>query len=106
MPSMLGTYLEVTEDKQTSVAASSTVAQTPRTVPPQTCLVAVTKATSTDGGFGHGLVDAMTRSEFERAVDRASNGGHDPHYLDIRIRNNSYKPIRAVEAFARGGRLR
>jgi hypothetical protein len=65
----------------------------------QECPVVVTKATSTDGGFRHLLIDTLTKSEFERAVEKATQGGRDPHYLDVRMRNNSEKGIRGIEAF-------
>lgn len=42
----------------------------------------------------------MTKSEFQRAMEKAGNGGADPHYLDVRMRNTSAKPVRAIEAFA------
>src|SRR5471030_1572275 len=35
---------------------------------------------------------------FERAMEKANNGGNDPHYLDVRMRNGSQKSIRAIEA--------
>ena len=57
----------------------------------------MTKVTSTDGGFGHALADAMTTSEFERDVDKASHGGKAKHYLDMRERNNTQKEIKAIE---------
>jgi hypothetical protein len=101
MPSTLPSYLEVIEDQTATVVPvinSSPIPAVP--LPKQECPVVVTKATSTDGGFGHGLADAMTKSEFERAVEKANNGGHDPHYLDVRMRNGSDKPVRAIEAFA------
>ena len=99
MPSTLSSYLEVIPD-QTATAASAINPTLAVPLPKQECPVVVTKATSTNGGFGHALADAMTKSEFERAVEKAQNGGHDPHYLDVRMRNGSNKSVRAIEAFA------
>ncbi len=105
MPTTLASYLEVIQDQPTGIASSAS-----NTTPIQAssalvvttnkdCPVVVTKATSTNGGFGHALADAMTKSEFERAVEKAGAGGNDPHYLDVRMRNGSAKAIRAIEAF-------
>jgi hypothetical protein len=68
-------------------------------LPPQQCPVSVIKATSTDGGFRHVLADGLTTSQLERDLEKARNGGHDAHYLDTRMRNDSLKPIKAIEAF-------
>jgi hypothetical protein len=35
----------------------------------------------------------MTKSQLELAIEK-------PHYLDVRMRNGSDKPVRAIEAFA------
>jgi hypothetical protein len=64
----------------------------------QDCPVTVVKAISSNGGFGHAFADALTKSRFEQAVEKASNGGRDPHYLDVRMRNVTQKSIRAIEA--------
>jgi hypothetical protein len=64
----------------------------------QECPVTVVRATSTNGGFGHAMVDGLTKSPFERAMEKANNGGKDPHYLDVRMHNATQKSIRAVEA--------
>ena len=66
---------------------------------PQECPVAVVKATSSDGGFRHALADGLTKSQFERAVEKANHAGHDAHYLDTRMKNNSRKSVKAIEAF-------
>src|SRR5690349_7147468 len=80
-----------------STAASSPTAAVAITPNPE-CPVVMTKVSSSDGGFGHAFADAMTSSEFERDVDRASHGGKGKHYLDMRARNNGQKEIRAVES--------
>jgi hypothetical protein len=77
---------------------SSSLAVSSANAPPQECPVAVTKVTSSDGGFGHGLADALTTSEFERQLDKTTHGGKEKHYLDMRMQNNSSKPIRAIES--------
>jgi hypothetical protein len=64
----------------------------------QECPVTVVKATSTNGGFRHAFADALTKSRFEQAVEKAQNGGNDPHYLDVRLHNASQKTVRAIEA--------
>jgi hypothetical protein len=80
-----------------SSAASSTAAPaSPAT--PQECPVVVTKVTSGDGGFGHALADGMTNSEFQRQLDQTTHGGRSKHYLDMRMRNNSSKPMAAIES--------
>jgi hypothetical protein len=106
MPTTLASYLEVAPDPQSSnaLASNSTANTTPAAdhtaiAANKDCPVIVTKATSTNGGFAHALADAMTKSEFERAVEKASAGGNDPHYLDVRMRNASGKLVRAIEAF-------
>jgi hypothetical protein len=66
----------------------------------QECPVSVVKATSTDGGFRHAIADGLTKSQFERDLEKVRNGGNDPHYLDVRMHNDSPKPIKAIEAFA------
>jgi hypothetical protein len=112
IPSMLSNYFELAPGQKLEPVATSAAAPAPpagatalvatpvvRSVSPQECPVAVTKATSTDGGFRHGLADALTKSEFQRAYEKATNGGHEPHYLDVRMRNVSQKPIRGIEAF-------
>ena len=75
----------------------STTAVATAPASPQECPVMITKLTSGDGGIGHAFADAMTTSEFQRQLDETSHGGHAKHYLDIRERNNSAKPIAAVE---------
>ena len=65
---------------------------------PQECPVVVTKVTSGDGGFGHALAEGLTTSEFQRQLDQTTHGGHSKHYLDMRMRNNSSKPIAAIES--------
>jgi len=64
----------------------------------QECPVIVTKVTSGDGGFGHALAEGLTTSEFQRQLDTTTHGGHDKHYLDMRMRNNSSKSIAAIES--------
>lgn len=66
------------------------------TLPAQQCPVVVTSLSS---GFSllHSFADALTTSEFERQVDKAANGGQDKHYLDMRMRNASEKPIAGFE---------
>jgi hypothetical protein len=104
-PTKLSTYFEIVpgqipaaaNQQTTNPASMSTMVAS---FPAQQCPVTVTKATSTSGGFRHALADSMTKSTYERAVERASNGGHDPHYLDVRMRNNSAQAVKAIEAIA------
>ncbi len=109
LPSTLPNYLQVIVDPATPWQAVATSLDVSGMIPnedsaavshKQECPVVVIKATSTDGGLSHALIDSLTKSEYERAVEKASNGGNDPHYLDVRMRNRSDKPIRAIEAFA------
>lgn len=60
------------------------------------CPAAVAKV-STGTNFGHMLAEALTTSEFQRQLDETSHGGAGKHYLDVQLRNDSGKPIRAVE---------
>ncbi|HEY3768900.1 MAG TPA: hypothetical protein VGN44_09515 [Candidatus Angelobacter sp.] len=78
-----------TAGTSTSPAASTTS---------QECPVVVTKVTSGSGGFGHALAEGMTTSEFQRQLDQTEHGGHAKHYLDMRMRNSSSKPIAAIES--------
>ncbi|NDJ13385.1 MAG: hypothetical protein EBY17_19685 [Acidobacteriia bacterium] len=66
----------------------------------QDCPVVVIKVTSTDGGFTHAVIDGLTKSPLQREVERIQNGGKDPHYLDVRLRNTSDRAVRAIEAFS------
>jgi hypothetical protein len=77
-------------------ASPAPASATPST--PQECPVVVTKVTSGDGGFGHALAEGMTTSEFQRQLDQTAHGGNSKHYLDMRMRNNSSKPIAAIES--------
>jgi hypothetical protein len=79
-----------------STTSLTSAATTPTT--PQECPVVVTKVTSGDGGFGHALAEGLTTSEFQRQLDQTAHGGHSKHYLDMRMRNNSSKPIAAIES--------
>jgi hypothetical protein len=62
------------------------------------CPVVVTKLASGDGGFRHFMVNALTTSELQRQIDQATHEGSEKHYLDMRIRNASQKPIAAIES--------
>jgi hypothetical protein len=88
-----GQNLQPVAQPTTPAVPTSTVFTTP-----QDCPVTVTKVSSSDGGFGHGLFDAMTTSEFERQMDKTLNGVKSKHYLDMRMRSVSPKNIRAVES--------
>jgi hypothetical protein len=109
MPTTLSSYLDLVPDPAAdAAAATASVASAitdqrsanPTSFPANgACPVAVTKATSTNGGFAHALAEGLTKSEFERAVEKAGAGGNDPHYLDVRMRNGSGKNVRAIEAF-------
>jgi len=101
-PKMLAGYLEIVPG-QTLVPVSHpvpTTAASSAVTTSQECPVAVTKVTSGDGGFGHGLADSLTTSEFERQLDQTTHEGRAKHYLDMRMHNNSMKPIRAIESVA------
>lgn len=101
-PSKLPEYFELVPGQNLEPAppAAPVTAAASSPLPPQHCPVAVVKATSTDGGFRHALAEGLTKSQFERDMDRARHGGHEAHYLDIRMRNNGQQPIKAIEAFA------
>lgn len=75
---------------------SSTLAAAGPTAPRQQCPLTV-MSLSSGLSFGHALVDALTTSEFERQIDSAQNGGAGKNYLDVRLRNDSQKAIRAFE---------
>jgi hypothetical protein len=79
-----------------STAGTSTVPAV--STAPQECPVVVTKVTSGSGGFGHALAEGLTTSEFQRQLDQTEHGGHSKHYLDMRMRNSSSKPIAAIES--------
>lgn len=64
--------------------------------PPQQCPLAVT-GLSSGLSFGHALIDALATSELQRQIDTAQNGGAGKNYLDVRLRNDSPKAIRAFE---------
>jgi hypothetical protein len=101
-PQMLVSYLELVPG-QTLVPVSHpapTIAAASTATNPQECPVAVTKVTSSEGGFGHAFADSLTTSEFERQLDKTTHEGRDKHYLDMRMRNNSLKRIRAIESVA------
>jgi hypothetical protein len=100
-PSRLADYFELVPGQTVERAAVDPVSPrvVPGSLPSQACPVSVVKATSTDGGFRHVLADGLTKSQFERDVERARNGGHEAHYLDTRMRNDSLKPVKAIEAF-------
>ena len=70
----------------------------PSPLSPQQCPVTVVSATSSSGGVRHFLADALTKSQFDQAVERARHGGNEPHYLDVRVRSSSQKTIRGIEA--------
>jgi hypothetical protein len=84
----------------TAPAVGNGLLASPVTASHQNCPVEVTKATSTDGGFGHGLADRMTTSEYQRQTDETLHGGMGKHYLDMRLKNISTKLITAIESVA------
>jgi hypothetical protein len=99
-PKKLAEYLELAPG-QTLMPVSQVTPTQPvsaAAVTPQECPVVVTKVTSSEGGFGHGLVDDLTTSEYERQTDKVIHEGQKKHYLDMRMLNKSTKPIRAVES--------
>lgn len=63
---------------------------------PQQCPVAIVKLSS-GVSFAHMFAEALTTSEFQRQVDETIHNGQDKHYLDIRVRNDSAKPVSAFE---------
>lgn len=38
------------------------------------------------------------RANFQRQLDETAHGGHGKHYLDMRMRNNSSKPVAGIES--------
>jgi hypothetical protein len=102
-PSTLADFFELVggQRPERAPASPTPIPSTPTlSLAPQECPVSVVKATSTDGGFRHALAEGLTTSQFERDLEKARNGGRDAHYLDTRMRNDSQKPIKAIEAFA------
>ena len=63
---------------------------------PQSCPLALVKVSAGDS-FGHMLVDTLTTSELQRQIDEVNHGGVGKHYLDVQVRNDSGKPVRAFE---------
>jgi hypothetical protein len=101
-PKKLADYLELVPGQTLTPVSPTTptqlVSPSPTVLTPQECPVAVTKVTSSEGGFGHGLADALTTSEYERQTDKVTHEGQEKHYLDMRMLNKSDKPIRAIES--------
>lgn len=62
----------------------------------QPCPMAVIKV-SPGNSFGHLLVDVLTTSELQRQIDQVNHGGVQKHYLDVKVRNDSGKPVKAFE---------
>jgi hypothetical protein len=63
---------------------------------PQQCPMSVVKVGS-GNSFGHLVVDSLTTSEFQRQVDQGNHGGMGKHYLDVQVRNDSAKAVKAFE---------
>jgi len=99
-PRKLADYLELAPGQTLTPVARATATQpvSPTAVIPQECPVVVTKVTSSEGGFGHGLVDDLTTSEYERQTDKVMHEGQKKHYLDMRLLNKGTKPITAIES--------
>jgi hypothetical protein len=101
-PKKLADYLELVPGQSlmpvSEVTPTQPVSPSPTVVTPQECPVAVVKVSSSDGGFGHSLADTLTTSDYERQTDKATHEGKEKHYLDMRMLNNSNKPIKAVES--------
>jgi hypothetical protein len=76
--------------------SSGTLAAAGPAAPPQQCPLTVISLSS-GLSFGHALVDALTTSELQRQIDTAQNGGAGKNYLDVRLRNDSQKAIKAFE---------
>jgi hypothetical protein len=64
--------------------------------PVQQCPIVITKVSS-GVSVGHALVDALTTSELQRQVDQTIHGGQPKHYVDMRVRNTTEKPVVAFE---------
>jgi hypothetical protein len=100
-PKRLAESLELVQGQTlepVALTTNSSAATPPVSTAPQECPVVVTKVTSSDGGFSHALADNLTSSEFERQLDKTAHGGKEKHYLDMRMQNNSSKPVRAIES--------
>lgn len=101
-PKALANYLELAPGQSLTPVSPTThtqlVSPLPAVVTPQECPVSVLKVTSGDGSFGHSLAGTLTTSEYERQTDKATHEGQEKHYLDMRMLNNSDKPIRAIES--------
>lgn len=82
------------QPKVTSGAATLVTPGT--TAGAQRCSLVIT-ALSSGLSFGHAIIDSLTTSEFERQIDSARNGGVQKNYLDLRVRNDGEKPIKAFE---------
>lgn len=76
--------------------ASGTLTAAGPAAPPQQCPLTV-MGLSSGLSFGHALVDALTTSELQRQIDSAQNGGAGKNYLDVRLRNDSQKAVKAFE---------
>jgi hypothetical protein len=62
----------------------------------QQCPISVVKVGS-GNSFGHLVVDSLTTSELQRQIDETNHGGMGKHYLDIQVRNDSAKAVKAFE---------
>ena len=63
---------------------------------PQKCPVSVA-GLSSGVSLTHMFVEALTTSEFERQVDETIHNGQTKHYLDVRVHNDSERPVAAYE---------
>lgn len=72
-------------------------AQIAGTAGPQECPVQVSDLSS-GVSFGHALLEALTMSQFQRQLDETVHGSR--HYLDMEVRNESDRPVAAVEMVA------
>ncbi len=92
-PRRLPDYFELVPGQNLEPAtpvAASVAASGPSSMPPPVpCPVSVLKITSATGGFVHALAEA-----------NAGLRGPVQHYLDIRMRNTSQIPVKAIEATA------
>ena len=96
MLSQLAPNLELAPGETIVIPAVAANAPAPGGVGAQECPLAVASLSS-GLSFGHALVDALTNSRLQTQIDEAENGGVGKNYLDVRVRNDSKKAVKAFE---------
>jgi hypothetical protein len=91
-----GEKVAIPQPASTPLAAPNGIPAVAASDVAQHCPLGVIKVSAGDS-FGHMLVDALTTSELQRQIDQVNHGGVEKHYLDIKVRNDSDKPVKAFE---------